>query len=111
MFIVRLKENKEFVGVWAAISIYNLWHAVDECVSPTVCEYFKIKEGGLMALERCEFKIRIGEDIPNEESATPEELDEYYTEKAVVLSFSENLSFLKPNWKDFPSFQEMNKLG
>ena len=47
VYLVRLIEEQEIVGVFAAKNINNLYDLVDECVSPYECEYAKLPEGGL----------------------------------------------------------------
>ena len=47
VYLVRLIEEQEIVGVFAAKNISNLFDLVDECVSPYDCEYARLPEGGL----------------------------------------------------------------
>ena len=44
VYLVRLIEDQEIVGVFAAKNISNLFDLVDECVSPYDCEYAKLPE-------------------------------------------------------------------
>jgi hypothetical protein len=46
-YLVRLKKNKEVVGLFVSPSSDNLWEFVDECCPPVDCEYLMLPPGGL----------------------------------------------------------------
>jgi hypothetical protein len=47
-YFVRLKENKELVGLFVIPATSDLWWAVDECCDPYACEFIAIKYGGII---------------------------------------------------------------
>jgi hypothetical protein len=46
-YLVRLKKNKELVGLFVSPSTDELWEFVDECCSPLECEYVWLRTGGI----------------------------------------------------------------
>lgn len=48
MYLVRTKEGREIVGLFAAPTIKELFWVIDECTNPNDCEYIKILTGGFM---------------------------------------------------------------
>lgn len=49
-YMVRIEsepQRGEIVGLYCAASVRALWHLVDEIVSPTVCSYAKLPDGGV----------------------------------------------------------------
>ena len=46
LYIVRVRENDELVGVYSASSLKELFWLVDECASPNGCDYAKLPNGG-----------------------------------------------------------------
>jgi hypothetical protein len=46
-YLVRLKKNKELVGIFVSPNAANLWDFVDECCSPLACEYLPLPPGGM----------------------------------------------------------------
>lgn len=47
IYVVRLTDYRELVGIYAASSLADLADLVDECTDPHECEYIKIGRGGL----------------------------------------------------------------
>jgi len=45
-YLVRLKENREIVGIFVA-ERSSLDIAIDECCDPGACEYVKLSMGGI----------------------------------------------------------------
>ena len=45
--LVRVKDNKDIVGVFAYKNKHDLCYWVDECVSPFETEYMVIDSGGI----------------------------------------------------------------
>jgi hypothetical protein len=46
-YLVRLKKNKELVGLFVSPNLDDLWELVDECCSPLECEYVALRAGGV----------------------------------------------------------------
>lgn len=51
-YLVRLKENKEIVGIFVSADKESLSLFVDECCDPAACEYTKLGNGGLFLANR-----------------------------------------------------------
>jgi len=50
IYLARVKETKEFVGVFSARTIEHLFWLVDECTDPFACEVLPMKpHGGIYA--------------------------------------------------------------
>jgi hypothetical protein len=47
-FLVRLIQNHDIVGFFAAEEFEDLAMAVDECTDPGACEYVELPPGGIM---------------------------------------------------------------
>ena len=46
-YVVRLKANRELVGLFVAADPKDLWTYVDECGDISDCEYVKLPHGGM----------------------------------------------------------------
>lgn len=47
-FLVRLRENREAVGIFAVEDLDELMFWVDECTDPANCEYARIGSGSII---------------------------------------------------------------
>ena len=47
MFVVRMIESRELVGLFDAKTINDLALLVDECTSPNECEFMQVEHGGI----------------------------------------------------------------
>ena len=52
-YVVRMKEGKEFVGIYAARNQPSLFWLVDQLCDPYACEYSKLSVGGLHFIGKC----------------------------------------------------------
>lgn len=60
VYLVRLSENKEIVGLFWAPNIVELAWAIDECCDPWSCDFKKIVSGGIF------WSSKVDVSIPNE---------------------------------------------
>ncbi|WP_353646293.1 hypothetical protein [Mesorhizobium sp. WSM2239] len=81
-YLVRLRDNKEIVGIIVLDSPDDLYDFVDENTDPGLCEYRELPSGGLLWHEN---------DAPRVPSniEDSDESDDYFARLAETASFSE----------------------
>ena len=47
LYLVRLQDSAELVGLFLSPDVEALWRFVDECCDPFVCEYVELPPGGI----------------------------------------------------------------
>lgn len=62
-YLIRLTENKELVGICAAISADELFWLVDECTDPNSCEYKILGTGGIFWMDQIDMKIPVNDGL------------------------------------------------
>ena len=89
-YVVRLKENKEFVGIYAGKNEPDLFWLVDQLCDPYACEYARLSFGGLYFAGKCSRFVDLDEMSEEETHNTPE-LNE--------PKFTEEITEFKGRWK------------
>ena len=51
VYVVRLQENHELIGIFAARNPEDLWYLIDEREDPTQCEYINVDSGGIFCTD------------------------------------------------------------
>lgn len=105
VYVVRVKDTKELVGVFWASDIYEMWCVVDEKVSPTCCEYRSARPGGVYCFSKLPPMASL--DVVSDLDA-----EDYETRCAAVSwcewtlkdIFEDTVKGRK--WRDFPSFED-----
>ena len=112
LYIVRLDDNvtdhkDELVGIFSASDIESLFWLVDECVSPTECEYAKLPDGGIFWPGRAlTIKALAKHYEDNEDSSRMH----WLLQCGFDISFTEGVdeAFDGLKFKPFPSWRDTN---
>jgi len=72
VYLVRLRKNKELVGIFASPSSTRLWEFVDECCDPYVCEFLSLPAGGLYLSESGAPRVPTRKRYPTDERDIPD---------------------------------------
>lgn len=64
-YLVRLCDDRQVVGIYAAASLTALQDLVDECTDPAGCEYLAVGQGGIFQ------PSRVGGQFPPRNSGEP----------------------------------------
>jgi len=71
-YLVRLKANKELVGLFVSPSKEDLWHFVDECCDPFVCEFLRLPPGGIYRSESGAPRVPTLDRYPEDDKSIPD---------------------------------------
>ena len=71
-YLVRLKNNREIVGLFVSPSDDMLWEFVDECCDAHDCEFVKLPPGGLYLGTAAAPTIPTEVEYPEDEKDIPD---------------------------------------